>query len=324
MQPYSLKLILSSEPSSSRHSFYGYEDHFSNLNISIPELRRMLLLKQDGGLLDLPPDILLLIFESLATFSDVQALVLTNRVFYNIWRTHSWTIYANLLPQLILCYPEAKQLAACQEHEIGEMAKKYQCDRRKCHSKIMCSNARIVGAAQGLFMSTRGSSLPYISKTVMEPSESARFFQAFYNFWAFNLADKFQWPNVLREMSLHQFYPLYELGFWIDRMKKEEQAALNGLFTSSTPPDWDTSWCVIDMYWTNVLNSSLHLGQTILVEPTSPRSVQGWSCFFDREQRYFMGLPFNKSREMLARFSRARQDTSDTTSSSVGIQAHPY
>lgn len=191
-------------------TFQGYGNEVGNPNTSLPELSHLLLSTPDGGLPDLPPDILLLIFESLATFSDVQALVLTNRTFYNIWRTHCWTIYANLLPQLIHCYPEAEQLAACQEHEIREMALQYQCDRRKCHSKIMCSNARIVAPVQGLFMSTRGSKLNRFksNRISMRPSESARFHQAFYNFWTFNLAGKFQWPSILLQMSLHQFYPL--------------------------------------------------------------------------------------------------------------------
>lgn len=107
-------------------------------------------------------------------------------------------------------------------------------------------------------------------------------------------------------------------------MKKEEQAALDGLFTSSTPPDWDSCWCVISMYWKNVLNVPLHFGQTLVSDPVSPRGVRDWSCFFDQEQNYFMGLPFDKSRQTLDRFSRIRQDTSGTTSSSFGIQAHPH
>ena len=325
MPPNLSELITSSRADSPRQSFYGYELYDGNSNTSRPELRPLLLPLPYGGLLDLPPDILLLIFESLATFPDVQALVLTNRMFYNIWRTHSWTIYANLLPQLILCYPEAKQLAACQEQEIMDMALKYQCDRRKCHSKIMCSNARIVGAAQGLFMSTRGLSLLIESnRSRVRPSESARFHQAFYNLWTFNLADKSQWPSILREISLHQFYPLYELAFWIDSMKKGEKAALDGLFTSSTRPKWNTCWSAINNYWTKALNIPVRLGQTRIYNPISPRDVREWSCFFDHEQNYFMSLPFDKSRQTLDRFSRARQDTSAATSSSVGIQAHPY
>ena len=321
MPPNFSDLITSSRPDSPRQSFYGYELYDGNSNTSLPEL---LLSPPYGGLLDLPPDILLLIFESLATFPDVQALVLTNRIFYNIWRTHSWSIYANLLPQLILCYPEAKHLAACQEQEIKGMALKYQCERRKCHSKIMCSNARIVGAAQGHFMSTRGLYLIESNRSRVRPSESARFHQAFYNLWTFSLADKFQWPNILREMSLHQFYPLYELAFWIDSMKKGEKAALDGLFTSSTLPDWDTCWSAINEYWKNALNFPVQFGQTRVDDPISHRGVRDWSCLFDHEQNYFMSLPFDKSKQTLGRFSKARQDTSATTSSSVGIQAHPY
>ena len=103
----SLDLITSQESDSPRPLSFTYGDDLGAANTDLSELRL-----SDGALLDLPPDILLLVFESLATFSDVQALVLTNRAFYNIWRIHCWTIYANLLPQLILCYPEAEQLAA--------------------------------------------------------------------------------------------------------------------------------------------------------------------------------------------------------------------
>ena len=205
------------------------------------------------------------------------------------------------------------------------MALKYQCDRRKCHSRIMCSNASIVGAVQRLFMSTRGTYMKLKPRrSCMLPSESIRFHQAFYNFWTFNLADKFQWPSILRQMSLHQFYPLYELAFWIDWMKKEERAALDAPFTNSTSPDWDTCWCVINLYWKNALNFPLQLGQTLVSEPISPRGVQDWSCFFDQEQNYFMSLPFDKSKQTLARFPGTRLDTSGTTPSSVGIQAHPH
>lgn len=61
-------------------------------------------------ILDLPHELILIVFESLQSLSDLGALINTAPIFNNVWRTSTASISTAILPTAIECYPQAFSL----------------------------------------------------------------------------------------------------------------------------------------------------------------------------------------------------------------------
>ncbi|KAL8738396.1 MAG: hypothetical protein Q9181_000818 [Wetmoreana brouardii] len=65
---------------------------------------------------NLPPEIILRIFQYAEDFATVNALVRTSSIFHCVWLMNANSIAIAVLPRTIECYDEARGLAEAQEH----------------------------------------------------------------------------------------------------------------------------------------------------------------------------------------------------------------
>lgn len=141
--------------------------------------------------LDLPPELICQIFESVDDFSIVAALAQTARIFYYTWRENPTSICRAVAPRVFSNLLDAERLLDIQE----EAESQSQDDRKQkpiIRAKRFLSNARCASAAINDWVNLclideyweRVNRDPHVT-----PSEIARFEHAFYCLWTIGVME---------------------------------------------------------------------------------------------------------------------------------------
>lgn len=141
-----------------------------------------------AGISSLSSELHLALFKSLDNFADVSALMRTSQHFHAIWTVHTTSICSAVLPQVIDCLTEAKELIESQERFSSYLQKKTKQTVEIVRVKMLLENQRIAyRAIRGMKADYQGNPaqyeriLPFIDTN---PANEIRFLRCLYRFWA--------------------------------------------------------------------------------------------------------------------------------------------
>ncbi len=130
----------------------------------------------------------LIVFQSLASLSDVAALSRTSRLFNDIWMFNAASICGAILPRVIECFEDAQALTEAQAHDEKEDIVEQDKNRVALQqAKRYLSNQNTVHRTCDSFESEVLRKLESrIGKDtlVLTPTERPRFIHSYYQLWS--------------------------------------------------------------------------------------------------------------------------------------------
>lgn len=236
---YSLSLVyLSTHPYSDQaQQIQQYPPSQSNPNIPLT-----FSVTPNMSLLDLPPELILHVFESCDMFSHTAALSKTSRHLYLIWIYYLTSICDAILPKVIECYDQAHQFDDSEAHQFDDA--ELESFVRASYSSVQGKAIIAISRAERLFANQRYSyaimkifrmQVSFIHRTRQrglngcecfnlltafedKPRTRTDFLQGHYRAWSImylvekNRANMY---HVLTSMSLLDFFRMLEIAEWM-------------------------------------------------------------------------------------------------------------
>ena len=142
------------------------------------------------SLSNIPPEIQITVFQSLANLSDGASLARTSRTFNEIWRLNTASICDAMLPRIIDCLDDAANLIEAQAYSENlveapgqdrnlvaiQRAQRYLSNQNAAHHACDVFADDVISNFEGLIVDRL---------EVLSSTERPRFIQAYYQVWLF-------------------------------------------------------------------------------------------------------------------------------------------
>ncbi|KAL8938941.1 MAG: hypothetical protein Q9216_003627 [Gyalolechia sp. 2 TL-2023] len=200
---------------------------------------------------NLPPEVILKIFQCVSDFATVNALVRTSSVFHCTWLMNANSIALTVLPKTIECYDQARSLVEAQEwaEECGH----HSGGRHQSHREVVIvlvrrylENSRLI---TGYYESNIRPVLERLGskKNSRDPRpllERPRFLKTLYNFKTLAViheTDKAR-PSTLSNVQKSELIDLAEVASWFRRSVPVQQRLELGVDHLLADGRWLQGW----------------------------------------------------------------------------------
>lgn len=223
----------------------------------------------------LPPELILLILESVSSFIEVANLIRTAQIFRHVWQLNAAQISYKFFPQAIDCFPEAEQLVDVQEEAASQQQQQQQQSQQQHQqehhqtalrrTKLILSNAHHVSLVSDLFETKlipeivlnrylkRDHPCHYLTST-----ERTRFTHTYYRLWIFTtIGDIRHSPGLrfsfLARLNNKELYCMREVGVWLACCVDSEELLRLGFLKSGEEDmkgkGWYLAWVEVCREW---------------------------------------------------------------------------
>ncbi|KAI9876845.1 MAG: hypothetical protein M1830_005479 [Pleopsidium flavum] len=221
----------------------------------------------------LPPELILLIFESVSSLNEVANLIRTARVVRHVWQLKATPISYTFFPRAIDCFSEAQQLVDAQEQVEAEQQQQQESqhhDHQKDHQTALSRTERILSNARHVSLSCDFYETEMIPQIVLNKhinkdhtyhyltsTERTRFTQTYYRMWTFTTMGDTRHSTELRSSFLarlnnRELYRIREVGLWLTMFADREGLARLGLIESGGDMQgngWYLAWVELAREW---------------------------------------------------------------------------
>lgn len=183
-------------------------------------------------IINLPPELILNIFQSLDNFASVIALVRTSRIFYHTWLSNPASISDAILPRVIHFFEQASQLVHIQEKLLVSNTFQENTPRNAVilRTKRFLSNERDVSTAcdwlnEDMFLTFREEAQEFFSHRHpphLTVTERLRVAYVCYQIWIIASLQDARFPDgyqaqlsILENMNRRELKRLVKLNNWL-------------------------------------------------------------------------------------------------------------
>lgn len=198
---------------------------------------------------DLPPEVILKIFQNASDFTTVNALVRTSSIFHCIWLLNANTICPAVLPNAIECYQDARCLVEVQE-QAEALANPSVCRRRSRRGKVIVlvrrylENSALVGRFYKNHIPPVIESYEVIKSTVPPLLERSRFIKTLYHLKTLAIMHEVSGTScsVLSNLDKPALVDISDFAIWLYRKSPLERRRELGLEKLVMGSYWLQNW----------------------------------------------------------------------------------
>lgn len=215
----------------------------------------------------LPPELILLIFESVSSLTEVANLIRTAQSFRHVWQLNASSICYKFFPQAIDCFSEAEQLVDAQDEvETQQQQEQQQQQSQQHHQRALRRTKTILSNAHHVSLVCDFYETELIPEVVLNryvkrehpchyltSTERTRFTRSYYRLWIFTIIGNIRCSLGLRSsflarLSNKELYCMREVGVWLASAVDKEELLRLGLLESSEEYEniegkgWHLAW----------------------------------------------------------------------------------